>query len=154
MTVSGLSMISMTTLYFTAKCIAPSGVSSTKCLNRRSLTFVSTLKPRRAADCPLGRRPSLTMKVTLSMSTTASAKHAAAPQRPQDPVCPNCNEKVVGHPSNGCVLGALIQCVRDRKTTDTALLEELHAKVDLDKLWQDVGPVISRLESGHYSSES
>jgi hypothetical protein len=64
--------------------------------------------------------------------------------------CPNCNHPVEDHPANGCVLAAFIRVLEDRGV-DKAKLEKLHAECWVDNLWDDVGPILDRLEEGHYS---
>lgn len=71
-------------------------------------------------------------------------------------ICPNCGEPVC-RPSTGevheagCVLHALIGVVRDRETVPERKLRTIHANVDTDALWNDVGRIIDRLEEGRYS---
>lgn len=65
--------------------------------------------------------------------------------------CPNCSSPVAKHPENGCVLGALVQVVRDRGSVPERRLRKLHAEVNTDALWNDLGRVIDDLEEGLYS---
>ena len=65
--------------------------------------------------------------------------------------CPNCAaHPVADHPANGCVLAALIQCIRDRGTVPERRLRDVHAHTDVDALWNDVGKIVDRLEEGAY----
>lgn len=65
--------------------------------------------------------------------------------------CPNCYETVQDHPQNGCVLAALIQVVRERGSRTDAELLALHADANVDAMWDDIGPIIDRLEDGAYT---
>lgn len=65
--------------------------------------------------------------------------------------CPNCGKSVAGHPRDDCVLGALIQCIRDRDTVSERRLRKLHKDCNTDELWLDLGRVIDKLEDGRYS---
>jgi hypothetical protein len=65
--------------------------------------------------------------------------------------CPNCTAPIKLHPENGCVLNALIQVVRERRTKTERQLLRLHAKAMPDALWEDIGPLVDRLEDGKYS---
>lgn len=66
--------------------------------------------------------------------------------------CPNCGADVVGHKENGCALATLIGVVRDRGNKTQAELHRLHADVDSDALWNDLGKIVDRLEDGEYES--
>lgn len=66
--------------------------------------------------------------------------------------CPNCGGNVANHPEDGCVLAALIQVIRERQSKSEPRLRKLHAKVDVDALWEDLGRVIDKLEDGAYSA--
>lgn len=67
--------------------------------------------------------------------------------------CPNCTSPVVDHPENGCVLAALIQCIRDRGSKTPKQVTKLHEKCDADALWNRVGPIVDMLEAGVFSAE-
>lgn len=64
--------------------------------------------------------------------------------------CPCCGEPVEDHPDNGCVLNTLLGVLRDRGSLEEADILDLHAKCDVDALWQDLGRIIDRLEDGRY----
>lgn len=69
-------------------------------------------------------------------------------------MCPNCgNSPVHGHPENGCILATMITVVRERGNKSEEELEELHAKTDVNALWNDLGPILDKLEEGGYSTE-
>lgn len=65
--------------------------------------------------------------------------------------CPNCGDKVVGHPDDACVLNTFIGVLRDRGTPERQL-RELHAECDVDALWDDVQSIINRLGKGGYTA--
>lgn len=65
--------------------------------------------------------------------------------------CPNCGEPVVKHPDNGCVLNSLMRVVRDRGDTSDRRVRDIHAKCDVDALWNRLGEIVDDLESGFYS---
>lgn len=69
-------------------------------------------------------------------------------------LCPNCRQPVADHPENGCVLAALIQVIREREAMSEEKLRELHASTDTDQLWEDLGPLVDRLEEGEYSAQT
>ena len=72
--------------------------------------------------------------------------------------CPNCMSSVIGHPRNGCVLQALIELLRDREVWNDETSKEQpdewyyakHANANVDKMWDDMGPIIDSLENGGY----
>jgi len=65
--------------------------------------------------------------------------------------CPNCQERFhVVHPENGCVLASLTQVVREREIVDEEKLLQLHENTDVSALWDDLGPIIDKLEEGKY----
>jgi len=66
--------------------------------------------------------------------------------------CPNCGGSVKNHPQNGCALAVLIGVIQDRGTVAGRTLTELHARVDPDALWQDLGKLVDRLENGDYNT--
>jgi hypothetical protein len=57
---------------------------------------------------------------------------------------------VVGHPENGCVLAAFIDVIRSRGTFSERKLRNVHASIDADALWCDVGEIIDDIEKGRY----
>ncbi len=66
-------------------------------------------------------------------------------------ICPNCTISAVkDHPEDGCVLAALIQVLREREELPERTLLALHAKTDVDALWDDLGPILDKLEDGSY----
>ena len=65
--------------------------------------------------------------------------------------CPNCGCPVEGHPNNACVLAALIGVVRDRENLTEDELLALHRNACVDVMWDDIGPILDRLEEGFYS---
>jgi len=65
--------------------------------------------------------------------------------------CPNCLAPVANHPDTACVLGALIALIRDRQSVPERRLRKIHADTDVDAMWEDIGPVIDKLEAGGYS---
>lgn len=66
--------------------------------------------------------------------------------------CPNCFDPIEGHPDSACVLNALIQVVRERGDLTEEQLRALHRDANVDVLWEDLGPVIDRLQAGGYST--
>ena len=69
-------------------------------------------------------------------------------------LCPNCcTNPIVDHPENSCVLGAFIQIVRERANLTEEQVLALHRDANADQLWDDIGPIIDRLEAGHYTWE-
>ncbi len=89
------------------------------------------------------------------MSTLAEVK--AFQQRERDKrkalrvACPICLSAVKDHPQNGCVLAALMGVVAERGNLSQRRVNALHAKVDTNKLWDDLGPILDHLEWGRYS---
>ena len=69
-------------------------------------------------------------------------------------LCPNCAEHPVdNHPQTGCMLAALIQIIEERGGHSATELQVLHANTNVDALWDDIGPIIDRLEHGEYNVE-
>ena len=67
-------------------------------------------------------------------------------------ICPNCYASPVkGHPENGCVLAAFIVVLRDRGNKPERRLLQIHAECNVDALWDQVGPLLDRLEEGEFS---
>jgi len=66
--------------------------------------------------------------------------------------CPNCIEPIEGHPENGCVVAALIGVLRDREDHTEEQLLQLHRDIDVDALWDVLGPVIDTLGDGGFNS--
>lgn len=68
--------------------------------------------------------------------------------------CPNCcTSTVENHPQDGCVLNNLVQVLREREVMSEKKLRQLHANVDADAFWNDVGRIVDDLEEGRYSTE-
>lgn len=72
----------------------------------------------------------------------------AEPENPR--TCPNCDRSFADltaaeHVDSGCVLGALVGVVRDRENVavDQARIESM----DVDGLWDLVGPVVDKVEA-------
>lgn len=68
--------------------------------------------------------------------------------------CPNCGGYVANHPEDGCILGAMIQAVRDRDVMPERRLRALHASTNVDRLWDRIGPILDDLEEGAFCLES
>lgn len=68
-------------------------------------------------------------------------------------MCPNCAQSVVGHADNQCVLNAFIQLLRERENLNEARLLQLHGNCSVDTMWDDLGPILDKLEAGEYSPE-
>ncbi len=67
--------------------------------------------------------------------------------------CPNCGASTVkDHIANHCVLATLIQVVRDRENLEEADILKLHANCNTDALWELLGPILDKLESGEFSA--
>lgn len=64
--------------------------------------------------------------------------------------CPNCCE-LIGHEPNGCVLEGLLGVVEGRENLTREQVLELWRKIDVDGLWDAIGPVIDDLEAGKFS---
>jgi hypothetical protein len=73
------------------------------------------------------------------------------PEKAAGPTCPNCTHPIEGHPQNSCVLAALIDCLRDRGDLSEEELAQRHADCDMDPFWDDMGPVLDRLEDDGYT---
>lgn len=67
------------------------------------------------------------------------------------PDCPNC-ARPVDHPDDGCVLGSLIQVIREREVMSESKLRKLHSATNADSLWTEVGKIVDQLESGEFQS--
>jgi len=65
--------------------------------------------------------------------------------------CPNCGGSIKDHVADFCVLSSLMGVVDDRGNLARAQLEQLWGNVDIDRLWDDLGPILDRLEAGDYS---
>ena len=68
-------------------------------------------------------------------------------------MCPNCVQLIDGHPQNSCVLAAFIALLKDRENLTAEALLELHRNVDIDALWDALGPVLDTLEAGGFTPE-
>ena len=65
--------------------------------------------------------------------------------------CPNCGAShVEDHPHDGCMLHAVISVLRGRENMTEDALQKLHAETNVDALWDDIGPVLDKLEAGGY----
>ena len=66
--------------------------------------------------------------------------------------CPNCTRNIVGHEPNGCVLEALMSVLRDRGGHTDKQMRKLWANVDVDALWNAIGPIVDDLGEGVFTS--
>lgn len=66
--------------------------------------------------------------------------------------CPNCSCPVKTHPRNDCVLAAFVGILRDRGNLSEEKLRAIHCKADMHVFWDDLGPILDRLEEGFYTS--
>lgn len=73
-----------------------------------------------------------------------------ASTREDGPECPNCGSPVDGHPEDGCILAAMIQCLADRGEIPEEDLLLIHANANTDLLWADLGPILDKLGNGIY----
>lgn len=64
--------------------------------------------------------------------------------------CPNCG-KEIPHPEDGCVLATLMAVMRDWTAMPQSEVNAIWGKVDINALWDDLGPIIDGLEMGKYS---
>lgn len=69
---------------------------------------------------------------------------------PNQPVCPNCGSLVSDHPENGCLLATLMSVLRERGTHEPGQIERIHARCDVDRMWQEVGELVDRLGEGAF----
>lgn len=69
-----------------------------------------------------------------------------------DQECPNCTSPVIDHPENGCVLAALVQVLRERSEHTDDQLHTIHAEVNADIFWKDIGAIVDRLGDGEYKT--
>jgi hypothetical protein len=119
------------------------------CLNQGNITCHSTVYAQAEhlmmdeAERGLSAQPAALGGRELSRA--CSTAFAEAP-------CPNCLEPLTTHPNNGCVLAAMIQVIRERGSLASDDLTEIHRDTDTDALWEDLGPVIDRLEAGGYTA--
>ena len=65
--------------------------------------------------------------------------------------CPNCSVPVKTHTHNGCVLHELMCVISDRGNLTKKEVRAIHAYVDADALWNDLGAIVDRLEEGGYA---
>ncbi len=82
---------------------------------------------------------------------TAKTPPKASPEAVK---CPNCGHSIQNHPNNGCVLHAFIGVLAERENLGRKKLDDLHAQADVDKLWEDLGPILDKLEAGGYSADA
>lgn len=66
-------------------------------------------------------------------------------------LCPNCLDPVKGHFPSGCVLNAFIELIRDRGTVSAAKLRKIHLNTNIDQLWDELDPIVARLEAGEFN---
>jgi hypothetical protein len=64
--------------------------------------------------------------------------------------CPNCGAAVNAHPDTGCVLYALMTVIRERGNLAEAKVQKIHREVNVDALWEELGPIIDRIEDGAF----
>lgn len=86
------------------------------------------------------------------MPTTHSSATAHQAASASHHLCPNCLAPVAGHPANGCLLEVLITTLGERMTMTDHQLASLHANVDASALWDDMRPILDKLESGGYAA--
>jgi hypothetical protein len=68
--------------------------------------------------------------------------------------CPNCGDEHAELPSAPCLLAVLLGLiVHDRETMTHEQAQAALAKVDVDALWTDLGPILDRLEDGAYGDD-
>jgi hypothetical protein len=67
--------------------------------------------------------------------------------------CPNCCAEIDTHPRDECILYVFMTVLRDRGNLDDEQLAEIHANCAVDMMWDDIGPILDRLEEGYYDSE-
>lgn len=67
--------------------------------------------------------------------------------------CPNCGSPVANHADDGCVLAAFITLLRERGVLPEERLQELHARCDISRFWDEVNEVVDRLGQGHFDEE-
>lgn len=65
--------------------------------------------------------------------------------------CPNCSASFP-HPENGCALAMLISVISDRGTKTDAEIDALMTDCDVSALWDDLGPIVDKLENGGYKT--
>jgi hypothetical protein len=70
--------------------------------------------------------------------------------------CPNCGADIGADKTHGdgCVLGALLEVVRDRGNLRERTVATRGRRCDVDALWDDLGTVVDKLEDGGYSLPS
>lgn len=70
--------------------------------------------------------------------------------------CPNCNETVRAnaiHPENGCLLAVIARCVLDRGNVRLGAVNHELVNADVDRLWQQLGPIIDAFEANAITRE-
>ena len=65
--------------------------------------------------------------------------------------CPNCLGPIAKHPQNSCMLAMFIQVIRERGEMSERKLRKLHAKCNVDALWDKLAPIIDDIEEGEYT---
>lgn len=64
--------------------------------------------------------------------------------------CPNCTQPLKTHGyDTGCALGVLMGVVAERGYS-TRHVNALWRRVNTDRLWDDIGPIVDALEGGEY----
>jgi hypothetical protein len=49
------------------------------------------------------------------------------------------------------VLNAFIELIRDRGTVSAAKLRKIHLNTNIDQLWDELDPIVARLEAGEFN---
>lgn len=66
--------------------------------------------------------------------------------------CPNCGEFFLDvHEENACILGTLIDILRENGSHTEPELANLMAGIDLECFWYDMSVLVDRLGSGFYT---
>lgn len=68
--------------------------------------------------------------------------------------CPNCYDPLNAggmHESNGCVLIAFAELVRERGGHTPEQIAELVRRCNADRLWDVLGPIVDRFEEGEFN---
>lgn len=68
----------------------------------------------------------------------------------KSPICPNCSTPV-SESNEGCLLHDLVQVAREREDMSESKLRRLHATVDVDRLWYDLGRIVDDIMEGRHS---
>jgi hypothetical protein len=73
--------------------------------------------------------------------------------------CPNC-ALMVGHEPTGCMVEMVISVLHDRYISEDAdfnerflrRLDDMWADMNVDALWQAIGPIVDDVENGAYNT--